>query len=124
LHRNRRGLAVVNRRDPAVRRPDDHEAAPADAARERLGNAQHGRSHDRSVDRIRAVTQRLDGGLAGEHLNGCHRAASPGRGRWPTRCRLRRTAGSDDQQRSQSDQGEEQIEPGTSHESPVPRMAA
>ena len=82
-------LAVVDRRDLAARRADDHEPAAADAAREGLDDAEHGRRDDRGVDGVRPVTQRLDGRLRGEQVDrgGC--ASGPFGGRCLLRRRLR-----------------------------------
>ena len=82
VHRLRRALAMVERRDPLLRGVvGDHEAAAADAAGERLGDAEHGRRRDRRVGRVAAAAQRVDRGLRREPVDGRGGAAVAGRGR-------------------------------------------
>ena len=80
---------MVDRRDLAACGADDHEPAAAEAARERLDDAEHGRSDDRGVDGVRPVTQRLDGRLRGEQVDRGGRASGPLGGRCLLRLRLR-----------------------------------
>ena len=87
-----RGLAPVDRRRPCPRGADDHEAAAADAARERLGHAEDARGGDRRVDGVAAGLQRVDRGLRRERLDARGGAARPDRRRRTVRrdgCRRR-----------------------------------
>ena len=66
VHRGRSRLARVDRVDLAVARGvDRHEAAPADAARVRLDDAEDAGGPDRGVDGVPAVAQDVDRGLRG-----------------------------------------------------------
>ena len=69
MHRHRRRLPSVDRRDPAAGGADDHEAAAADSARERLGDAQDGRRRDRGVHGVPAAAEDADRGLGRELLH-------------------------------------------------------
>ena len=92
-HRGRCRLAPVDRRHLAVARAvDDHEAAAADAARERLGDAEDAGRGDRSVDGVAAAPQRVDGGLRRERVDGRGRASRSDRGRRPMRAGVRQGA--------------------------------
>jgi hypothetical protein len=85
-HRLGRRLASVDRRDLAVRGADDHEAPAAQAARERLGHAEHGRRRDGRVDGVAAVFQRVDGRLGRERLDARGGATCARRCRRAGRC--------------------------------------
>ena len=74
LHRAGRLLARVDRGDPALRRADDHEAATPDAARVRLGHAEHRRRGDRRVDGVAASLQRVDRSAGAVQVDGGRRA--------------------------------------------------
>ena len=96
---------------------DDHEAAAADPAGERLGDPEHAGGHDRGVDGVGPVTQRLDRGRGGEHVDGRGRPAGADRRRrldrrWRLRRRRRRNGQGDCERR----QREEQAYPGTVHD--------
>ena len=62
---------------------DDHEAAAADAARERLDHAEHAGRRDRGVDGVAAGAEGVDRRLGGERVDrrGGAAAADRGRGR-------------------------------------------
>jgi hypothetical protein len=85
-------------RVPLVGEVDDHEAAAADTARERLGDAEHGRRRHGRVDRVAALCQRPDRGLRREPLDGRRRAAGARRG-WRA-CRSDRDARAGDDERA------------------------
>ena len=70
LHRARRLLAGVDRRDLAAGGSDHHEAAAPDAARERLGHAEHGGGRDGRVHGVAAAPEHTDGGLGAERVDG------------------------------------------------------
>ena len=82
IHVGRRRLARVDGVDPAVLGVvDDHEAAAADAARERLGDAEHAGRRDRGVDRVAAGAEDVDRRLRGERVDRGGGAAGADRGR-------------------------------------------
>ena len=108
-------LAVVDRRDLAACGADDHEPAAAEAARERLDDAEHGRSDDRGVDGVRPVTQRLDGRLRGEQVDRGGRASGPLGGRCLLRLRLRDAGRRKRQQPHDDEQNDGRADPGTWH---------
>ena len=81
MHCVRRLLAPVDRGHVALRRADHHEAAAADAGRERLGYAEHSGRGDGGVDGVAPVPQGVDRRLGGERVDGSRRAAAANGGR-------------------------------------------
>ena len=99
-HRRRTGLAVVDRGDRAAGGPEQQEAATADSARERLGDAEHRGGGDRGVDGVAAAAKRVDRRLGRERLHGGGGAARAGCRRWPGR-RGRRGGGAGEREDGQ-----------------------
>jgi hypothetical protein len=82
VHRLRRALAVVvGAHAPPAGVVGDHEAAAADAARERLGDAEHGRRRDGGVGRVVAAAKRPDRLARRQAVDRRGGAAAAGRGR-------------------------------------------
>ena len=84
----RRGLAIVERVEGvALRDIDQHEAAAADSARGRIGDAHRQRRGDRGVDGVAALLENLDAGARGVLAFRHHHSMDAGRGSFGRRRR-------------------------------------
>ena len=74
--RQRRALAEIDKRGAAVRQPDQHEAAAAEVARERMGHRQRQSHRYRRVNGVAAVLQNLQPGFGGVPFARNHHAVA------------------------------------------------
>jgi len=120
-HRGRCAFAAVDRGHPAVARAvEDHEAASADPARERLGDAEDGGCDHRCVDGVATASQRVDGRLRREHVDRGRRASRSDRGRRAVQARIRQGADLGGERRHPGDEQDgERAKRTAAHDSPL-----